>query len=185
MFRRPPKWGAALFATAVLIAACSDASGGAQPESHAEFTLGLVNGASDYQVAILEDGVVTASEYERSILDTLQCIRQNGVDAVGPELDPVTGQFTYLVRASETGATNERIAASCVAEHSDLVERAFLYSVPIASESEREQLIDATVACLADLGYDISRAPTDSELDAVLLSGDDNAIACLNIENHR
>jgi hypothetical protein len=147
---------------ALVVAGCS--SGGADTTSVPPETIpdtsavGPGDGGvydSSYQDAILEDGVVTYSEYRRAKLDVVSCMREQGYDAFLDEsAAPIVLTVGYGVSAvvEESGLADSAYL-ECEGHYLNRVEAA--YSANIDADQFWPAVFAAGLECAAEMGYEI------------------------------
>ena len=124
------------------------------------------------QAAILDDGVVTAGEYEKAVFDAAECLRAKGLIVHEPRWENVDEMKVYEIQGSPIpiDASAEEIEAQdrfvtgaireCWIEHEAFVAEAW-QNQEIPSEAERSQLVDGLVACLRRAGVkDLPASPS-------------------------
>jgi len=110
---------------------------------------------SSYQDAILEDGVVTYSEYRRAKLDVVSCMREQGYDAFLDEGQaPIVLTVGYGVSAvvEESGLADSAYL-ECESLYSSRVEQA--YTSEVGYEDFLRAMFVARLECAAEMGYEI------------------------------
>lgn len=132
------------------------------------------------QAAALADGVVTASEYERSVLATAQCMTEQGIQFVDPpHWDKATNtrlQFSYVAgdtvdKSRTTNDTYDR----CRNRFSTAVEQLWqLQDAP--SERKLQQARAALGDCLRDQGVQVPEGATSEDL--AIFSAQEAFLAC-------
>lgn len=143
--------------------ACTDS----QPETARErfveeFVGGALPDASEFQAEILADGDVDFEEYERSVLATLACLREEGLETFGPTLQPDnTYSYGYRGVAEDGTLLPDSVVNAkfdlCYARYGELVD-----SVWFAKQAEQvfdasQEVKDAYVDCFAAHGVTIPR----------------------------
>ncbi|APZ33067.1 hypothetical protein BOH66_01200 [Microbacterium aurum] len=126
----------------------------------------ILDTTTQFQAQILEDGKVTASEYEMALLAERDCVITAG--AVAGELYE-TGNaektFDYEVTASDESdlkAIDEK-AGACLGEYFDDVAHVWAYQQLLTAE-ERKELQPKVVQCLTDTGIAV---PSDADLEKI------------------
>jgi hypothetical protein len=112
-------------------------------------------GLSAFQADILRDGTVTADEYERSVLGTLQCLDEQGVPHSGPtqvrsETDP-RWRYTIGPLPEDEKLAMDRIYQDCFASY----ERAILEAWAVqhgSSEKELQEQRKEVLKCVSERG---------------------------------
>lgn len=127
-------------------------------------------GADPWQIAILEKGDVSYSEYESAVNRALTCMRDAGIDVLGPEVTSRTGlpQLHYGWSPQADGLTTDQgqlLGDDCLNRYSYYVEME--YSVQPSSIEAMEQYFvkfrPAVVACLRENGGTVKDEPTRDE----------------------
>lgn len=131
--------------------------------------------SSEFQVGLLQDGVLTFSEYESAILAAVRCEEAAGFKILafpipgkpgrpGPELS-TRGEYQY-VQASDDGADRAELGAAlqrCEEEYVSIVKPLWAEHVaPTASELQGAR--NEIGSCLRDQGVAVSRQPSGDEL---------------------
>lgn len=143
-----------IFGTAVLLVAVmrsSPEAGAVGPVVPPE----VLGQAPISQQAVLDDALVTKSEYQRAMADEIRCLRDaTGLDVKDASWDP-TGRFlryTYVVQGS--AAKNDAVIRAeewCSQRFRSLVEMVWAEQTLPSSEA-RAQLGRQLSTCLADAG---------------------------------
>lgn len=176
--RRGQAFAAAIAATALLVAGCSTArEQGTLPDYvRAELDAGL----SDFQRAILEDGVVTPAEYEQAVLATLSCLDAEGIPHSEPVLQqsgPSAPRWDYTVGPWPI-EEDERFSAiyrRCLDEYQRAVASAWSHQEG-PTESEMQALRQKAVECFRRYGLDASDYETFVATES-MLSDEERAVA--------
>lgn len=127
------------------------------------------------QEVVFADGQVTFDEYERAMVATVQCMREEGFDVLGPlrypegpisiapGIDPRhrLGVLARNVPAAEDGRWDE-VSGRCQAQWSYAIEQVYLRQFNPTEEEIRAWLERAWV-CLEDQGIELSNPPTEQE----------------------
>lgn len=157
----------ALAGLALLASSCADSGvDEGRPSSAAER-------ASD----VLEDGVITFSEYEHEVFRFVDCIDSAEYEVVGLELRDVAQVYQYQVPAA---AVDDGTFDACYEPHlatvDELWQTRFSPGVDVAPA---QQLVDLRV-CLAEIGYSAPEELDDigEILDAASADGFD-VFGCL------
>lgn len=170
---RPVLVAAAIAVTGV---ACSS---GAAPSSDFvdEFVGGALPDASSFQAEILEDSVVEFAEYEQSVLATLACLVDEGLEVQGPELDPDGYTYNYLYRGVDgegnllpDSTVNARFNG-CYAKYGELVDSVWVAQNSTSVGDAPQDVKDAFIGCLAGEGVTVSPDAHITEIYRLL--GDD------------
>lgn len=135
----------------------------------------ILASTTDFQADLLEDGEVTASEYEKALLAQRACVEEAG--ATPGELYDTGNQertFDYEVTAADEArlAVVQEAAELCLGEYFVDVGRVWAHQ-QLLTASERQELQPKVVQCLTNAGV---RVPSDADLDkiAVILRSDDS-----------
>jgi hypothetical protein len=151
-------------AVALLLTACGTQSASAEPETFREQWEAQLaearEGASEYELELIADDVVTAAEHEDAIVRHLACIENAGLHVIRLERAP-SGMIAALGVAEEEDAA----VAECEGEFYDLAREGYRATTldPDGTEAQR---LAALAACLRDAG--ITEVPADpSSLEAV------------------
>lgn len=175
MSRRMPRSVATIVAAILTVSACGGQSPSVDSPADA-----VPEGLSDYQSAILADGVVDYAEYERSNLALVECLNSAGFDTIGPLESPQEGFLIVNIVPSEVtpDALDQADVAyrACDQQYSESVFRIYQQQhVPTGSEivEQARELTD----CLVNAGLEgLSDEPTVRELSDRLYVGDGDAI---------
>lgn len=115
-------------------------------------------GASEFQRELLEDGLLTDSEYERAGLGLVECLRAGGVVVANPEFGAQGFSFSTRDPLPSGQAEFDRVFDACYEEYFSLVE--FAWADQTAPSEEEEATFYRYVAeCLGDNGVLVD--PTD------------------------
>lgn len=167
---------AALSVLGILLAACvlwSCGDGGSESDSSV-VAQDLTSTTSEYQRAILEDGVVEFEEYEAAVLETIRCIEDAGFEITGgPELRG--GQFQYSWgspgESDPDGSRGRQVGTQCGEEYSRDVHRAWVeQNMPSEEEQQRIHSEAAKLfrECLADAGWPVGEETEATEITGLL-----------------
>lgn len=124
--------------------------------------------ASDQQLEALEDGVVTAAEYERSMLAMVQCMQEQGIEFEQlPQWDVTNTrmEYTYIAgRTMEENAQSARLRDECKLKHIGAV--GYVWEQQGApSEVRLAEARAALGGCLREAGVKgVPEQPTSAEL---------------------
>jgi hypothetical protein len=117
------------------------------PEDSLRIALGPTT--SDFQKGLINDGVLTFSEYETAVFADVQCYADRGLTA-SPELD-VRGDYQVNAAAPDSATLNAAYAA-CTPQYYDVVD--FLWRVHTApSVQEYAAATDGMAQCLIEAGF--------------------------------
>lgn len=119
----------------------------------AESLAGAWETAPEEQKAVLRDGELTAAEYERAVLATLQCLRDEGiVIRTEPAIDETGWRIRYEISGGPDIASVERTSAiydACLDEHQTYIEH--VWSVMNGpTEAEWQAAVELLFECLAE-----------------------------------
>lgn len=127
----------------------------------------MLQSANDFTREIIEDGVVTAEEYERAVFRTIQCMDEAGIE----HTEPVFKEYRFNSRweYSVVGGIGSE-ANDLYAECYDDYERAAasIWSAQNVPSEEEQQMVDEEyLACVQEAGLDVA---TLDELNALVSS---------------
>ncbi len=119
-------------------------------------------GASEEQLAILENGPVTFDEYQAAVGTTIACLRAAGIDVINDTVTQAQGYpaIHYSYAASSVGRTDDQTTAisdQCIFTNSFFVESEYENSPTVleAKDGRFAQYRDALVACIRSSGGDV------------------------------
>ncbi len=127
-------------------------------EVSADYLANARQSATDEQLSILADGMVTFAEYEQSVLSTVSCIEQTGAMAIGPELKFQGKWYVYSARTSSEVQVPG--VQRCLARGA-LIENTWSLEIQ-ATEQEIQVARTALIQCLNDRGLTV---PKDASSD--------------------
>jgi hypothetical protein len=133
---------------------------------------------SAFQRNLLQDGELTYSEYESSVLATVQCLKDRGVTiSVEPRLVPGKRlEFAY-----ETSEANDASASSayddCYREYENLVDIVW-YRQNAPSQQQLDAARAALADCLRKAGVDLPEHPTSTDFRRLATVGNTSLFAC-------
>lgn len=173
--------GGVFFALIAASVACGDDSGpksGGVPDSSGPGasvrSSDLPPNLSAYQHALLDDGLLTASEYEKAALDVVRCHKENGAQVVGtphysgedgvpePWWTP-RGQYMYGPVYADTDLDASSKYFRCEEQYFNVVNAIWTnYIAPSASEMQEARVIVAR--CLREGGIDVPEQPSTAQL---------------------
>ena len=165
---------------ALVVAGCS--SGGADTTSVPPETIpdtsavGPGDGGvydSSYQDAILEDGVVTYSEYRRAKLDVVSCMEEKGYEArLDESMAPVVLMIEHVVSGvgDDADARDSSAYGECESLYSSRVE--VVYTSQVSYDDFLKAMFVARLECAAEMGYEIGEIEGLSSGDLIGLFGD-------------
>jgi hypothetical protein len=166
---------AAQFGMALVVLVLAAACGGDEDDGGARADIVEFAGTtSEYQRAILEDGVVEFEEYEAAVLETIRCIEDAGFEITGgPELRG--GQFHYSWgspgSSDPDGSRGREVGTRCAGEYSSDVQKAWL-TQNMPSEEEQQRIHSEAARlfreCLADAGWPVDQETRAEELTSML-----------------
>jgi hypothetical protein len=155
---------------------------GQDPDSLQEQILTLSETAdtegSDFQAALLSDGVVTYAEYEEAVRATVTCIGNQGMQVFGPypSSDGLL-DFSYGGATTQEESAREAVLGN-ECEQSYLFYVSQAYSITIApTESELQARLVQYAECLNQSGFDVPVGATGGDLDAVSAANADYSCA--------
>jgi len=123
----------------------------------------IIEGTTEYQRSLLEDGKVTSAEYEKALLARRDCVASTG--AVPGDIYQIGNNeqtFDFEITAP-TEADMEAIQANadkCLLEYFDDVGSVWAFQ-SLLSPAERKELQPLVVDCLADAGVNV---PADADV---------------------
>lgn len=126
--------------------------------------------ADPSQIAILEKGEVSFADYEAATNRALACMRQAGIDVLGPEVTDRTGlrMLDYGWSSQVDGLSDEQgkqLGEGCLTRFSDFVDTQ--YQLQSSSVEAREQYFvkfrPAVVECIRANGGTVEDEPTRDE----------------------
>lgn len=138
----------------------------------------IMKSSTDYQRAILDDGLVTDAEYEQALLARRDCVQNAGAvpgDIYTKGNNELT--FDYEITAPTPARLEEvqREADACMHEYFTEIGQVWAYQ-QLLSPAEREQMRPDVIACLSEAGH-TSLGP-DADIEAILeLLLDDDEIS--------
>ncbi|MCL4241150.1 MAG: hypothetical protein KJ048_07325 [Dehalococcoidia bacterium] len=170
-------WRAIVLAVTLLIAAACDSGSGNQHDSVTRTLVeqlpegvgveDALRSASEYQREILADGVVTFEEYETSVLATVTCLRESGLEIrTGPELDASGRRYTYSYTGGGDAGRQSELFWGCYREYGDKVDTAWAYQTT-PTEQERQAQRRFLTACLQDRGVAVPGAPESPNFSGI------------------
>ncbi|MBI5949283.1 MAG: hypothetical protein HY875_14190 [Chloroflexi bacterium] len=141
------------------------------------------SGASEYQRAILKDGVLTFGEYERSIFDEIACLKAAGFEVGGvplpgrpkPGPDPALtrrGEYQYVSRALALTESEAEARRTHCSESFTSVIRNLWFEHVAPTQADLQAARDAIGACLRGAGFTVSVHPGTQELLAIAFPPD-------------
>lgn len=159
MIRRT--WVVQLLILMALVAACGSSGADERDAAIAEIVEQALPNASEFQAEILEDGEVTFEEYERSVLATLACAKEAGLEVMGPDLDPDGIRYDYLYRGVD--ANGDLLPDSvvlgrfdgCYARYGERVDSVYFAQHVESFGDAPIEIKEAYADCLAGHGIDI------------------------------
>lgn len=184
----PLKWGVllALLITGTLAVACGsdgDGSGGPNPIAPgASGTLGaagpkpipasslaaLLPSASEYETAVLADGMLTLAEYEAAKLAQVQCLREAGLTVVNPHLNGIY-VYRFMVAVESGFGVPPSAVGACKQQFAGVIDMVWAeVSAPMAQaivEESRRMMAE----CYAQSGLSVDDRPHDSADPEVLV----------------
>jgi hypothetical protein len=128
----------------------------------------LLQSANDFTREIIEDGLVTAEEYERAVFRTIQCMDEAGVEHTEPVFTEYRfdTRWEYSVVGGIGSATND-LYTQCHEDYERDV--ALVWSAQEAmTESEQQMVDEEYLACVKETGIDVA---TLDELSALQAAG--------------
>jgi hypothetical protein len=167
---------AALVATAALALAGCSGDEDPVPEPTPTLDARLLEsaregGASAEQLGVLQTGQVTFEQYQAAVNQTVDCMRDAGIDVIGDDVTQTRGfpEISYSFANSSAGRTAEQtlaIADECIATHSMYIEQA--YQLAPGSLEQQEAAFDpyreSMVQCVRDNGGDVADDATAADV---------------------
>jgi hypothetical protein len=162
---------------AVLLACLFAACGGSDESSHAgdadrrisdrELQI-LLDSANDFTREIIEDGLVTAEEYERAVFRTVQCMDEAGVEHTEPEFKEYRfeSRWEYSI-VGGIGSAADNAYIECRDAYQSAVSAIWaVQNEP--TEAEKQMATEEHLACAREAGIDVE---TIEELQVLTASG--------------
>lgn len=121
-------------------------SGAVQPKPIPASTLAVwLPNASDFEKALLADGLLTLTEYEGAKLAEVQCLRESGLEVLDPHMNGIYLYRFTIKYESATGKQPDAIG-DCKKQYTSVLEPIWAeVSVPLA-----QQTIDESRRMMAD-----------------------------------
>jgi len=133
---------------------------------------------SDFQAALLADGVVDYAEYEEAVLATIGCLRDQGLQVFGPTLLS-SGLLDFSYGGAPTREESDRqgaIGNECEEKYLFYVGMAYGMTIAPSSQERADRLV-SYAQCLRDEGFDVAQTFTASDLDEISLESGEFACA--------
>lgn len=167
------------------LSACS--TGGEERSTDDGFGTDLLNEqTSDYQRAILIDGVVDAAEYESALLAYRDCVEDvGGIPGPIEELGNNQKGFSFEVSTNDEAALQEIEARvfECESELFALVGQAWAEQ-NLLGEAERDSLKPAVIECLNSAGVPVAESDAFEDIvvqvNEALLAGEASSQSAIN-----
>lgn len=147
------------------------------------------DGDLEVQYEILQDGVVSANEYEDAVMLTIECFKDAGLDAGGPWLNPLDNvSLLYDVEIPVHQTPMNASGQRCDSAYLSLVQPNVLDS---HEQVTAPVLRDAILSCIADAGGPSSTddGPLPKNMKEITeFSGDEHFVAvqqCVSSETRR
>ena len=124
---------------------------------------------SEYQNKMLEDGQISAAEYEKSFLDYRDCVIAVGADpGETVDLGNQLKGFEYELNAAddEELAALETKADKCLTEYYDVVSQSWA-NQHLATDEEREALRPKVISCLREKGFALTDNSSSEQIAAL------------------
>lgn len=151
----------------------------------------ILSSASTFERPLLEDGVLTFSEYESATFATISCLIDHGMDVVHVDPAPVKslsdakpgprltsrGRYEFVVKypAGRDLQSSSLDESRCRDSFSSVV--ALLWAEHLApSQEEFQALRNATADCLRQRGEQVPANPSDDDLGRL---GAEKVLPCL------
>lgn len=169
-----------LFVAAIVVAILVVSGCGSRSSSADSPTGAVPEGLSDYQSAILADGVVDYAEYEQSNYALVECLNSAGFDTIGPLRSPQEGfLIVNIVPSDDTPEALDQADTAyeaCDQQYSGFVFWTYQQQLIPTGSEVAEQARELT-ECLVDAGLEgLSDEPTVRELSDRLYVGDGDEI---------
>lgn len=168
----------------VLFAACSSGDSPGGSNDLPQYIVDELKNASDFEREILKDGVVTADEYEKAVMETLRCLDEHGVAHSAPAMVGEGGlmapklKYTVGPWPEEEDARYSKLYHDCFDEY----ERGPLTGWTLQSEPSQSALAKANerlVECLQEQGVQFSNYQAFEAAEGSLTGSDaDIAAKC-------
>ncbi len=128
-----------------------------------------------------EPADVTFEEYEQGAIAAIECIRAEGLQATGPDLQP-NGELTLTVAypagtAEAVTREGNAIAERCMAEHWDEVAEAYNEVLAARRAITQESRLAALRECLRNLGFEVADDANWYDISG-LADESDEALGC-------
>lgn len=135
---------------------------------------------SEYAQEIIDDRIVTFSEYEQAFFAMLQCFREKGVPVKGePTLDVAMHySYTLTYRTQDAAAVRQR-ANECSAEYFEPISRAWGAFKPRDFDLKMETAREWIASCMRSRGVDVKGTPSSEEMRQFLISENADYLQCL------
>ncbi|MGH2632918.1 MAG: hypothetical protein ACRDG3_05870 [Tepidiformaceae bacterium] len=136
--------------------------------------------ASDYTRPIVDDGVVTIAEYERSFFAMIQCFKDHGIVPDSPPVLDASRHYSYsLSFAAGDAAQSQTAVAACQAYYFEAVQRAWGTFSPPGFDRLLAQARQAIGACMRSAGMDAPDQPTHDDVVELVKKGESVPIGCI------
>jgi hypothetical protein len=145
--------------------------------------------SSEFQVGLLQDGLLTFSEYEEAFLAMVQCVEAAGLTLV--ERPQLTAEEKYYLllwyRDRQEMERDQPKADACRAEYFESIDRTWARRDPSAYASMYASALEALKACLSEAGSDLPEKPSLDDLHVLRDAFDPVYFRCLQAtqESHR
>lgn len=142
-------------------------------------------GADASQIAILEKGEVSFADYEAATNRALTCMREAGIDVLGPTEVTRTGlrKLDYGWSPQIDGLTDDqgqKLGDDCITRYSDFVDSQY-QGQPSSVEAEEQYFVKfrpAVVECIRANGGTVKDEPTRDEAMTAAFPIRDNGVDC-------
>lgn len=198
-YRLAALWCVVAAAVAMLVSCRSEEPSGADGDTgvNVDTTVKLTQSevldirrtSSEFQVGLLQDGLLTFSEYEEAFLAMVQCVEAAGLTLV--ERPQLTAEEKYYLllwyRDRQEMERDQPKADACRAEYFESIDRTWARRDPSAYASIYASALEALKACLSEAGSDLPEKPSLDDLHVLRDAFDPVYFRCLQAtqESHR
>jgi len=145
--------------------------------------------SSEFQAGLLQDGLLTFSEYEEAFLAMVQCVEAAGLTlAERPQLTAEENYYLLLwYRDLQEMERDQPKADACRAEYFESIDRTWARRDPSAYASIYASALEALKACLSEAGADLPDKPSLDDLHVLRDAFDPVYFRCLQAtqKSHR
>ena len=137
--------------------------------------------ASEYTRPLVDDGVVTFAEYEKSLFAMLQCLGEAGVYPDQPPVLDASRHYSYgLVIPSNDKDQADKAIASCRSYYFEAVQRAWGTYKPPGFDELLAQARDTVGSCASNAGIEVERPVSHAEMVELLRKEDPRFLTCVS-----